>query len=160
MKAHRLLFVCMPALLLSAAGDPFVGTWKLDAYRSKFAIGEPRFMFATMKIESSGTGLKSTASAADGEGVASDFTFNCSLDGTPCNIVAAIPMRGVSAVDAISLKRVDDHTIAATGFRNRKIVYEDQRVVSADGKTMSVTRKGMTPEGKKYESTLLLERIR
>jgi hypothetical protein len=39
-----------------------------------------------------------------------------------------------------------------------KLVYTDKRVVSADGKTLTVTRKGTTPEGKKYESTIVLVR--
>jgi hypothetical protein len=61
-------------------------------------------------------------------------------------------------VDTISLKRIDDHTIAATGTHKGKLVYNDRRIISADGETMTVTRDGTTPEGKKYRSTLVLLR--
>jgi hypothetical protein len=158
MKARRQPALCIVALSLIAGADPFVGTWKLDPARSKFTLGDPSFMFATMQIESVSNGLKSTNSAADGDGFASDFTFSCPLDGTPCKVVAATAMKGSAAVDTTSLKRVDAHTIIATGMKYGKLVYTDKLVVSADGKTLTVTRKGTTPEGKKYESTIVLVR--
>jgi hypothetical protein len=123
-----------------------------------FNIGDPCIMSATMLVESSGTSFKSTTSAADNEGLASDFTFDCSLDGTPCNVIAATPMRGSSAVDTMSLKRIDGHTIAAIGWKNGKVVYSDQRIVSADGTTMFILRKGIKPGGGKYETTIVLIR--
>jgi hypothetical protein len=158
MKALRLQVFWILAFLLYSGTDPFVGIWKLDSRRSKFIIGDPSIMFATLQIDSTGNGLKSTASAANGEGLASDFTFSCSLDGTPCKVTASIPMRGSTAVDTISLQRIDEHTIAATGMKQGKLVYSDRRVVSADSGTMTVTRKGTTPEGRKYQSTIVLVR--
>jgi hypothetical protein len=158
MKALKPQVLWLVAPLLCAAGDPFVGIWKLDSERSKFIQGDPSIMLATMQIEPLGNGLKSTASGANGEGFASDFTFTCSLDGTPCKILASMPLRGSNAVDTISLKRIDARTIAATGTFGGKLVYNDRRVVSADGNIMTVTRDGTTPEGKKYRSTLVLLR--
>src|SRR5262245_58282 len=75
-RALKMTVLWSLVLLLYAAADPFVGTWKLDSSKSKFTMGDPRFIVAIIQIESSGNGLKSTASAADGEGFASDFTFN------------------------------------------------------------------------------------
>jgi hypothetical protein len=69
-------------------------------------------------------------------------------------------MRSESAVDTITLKRIDPNIIMATGTKNGKVVYSDRRVVSADGKTMTVVRDGTTPKGKKYASTLVLDRLR
>src|SRR3954465_10351247 len=160
MKAARWILLCDLALCLLAATDPFVGTWKLNTHKSKFPPGTPGFFFATMLIESSGTGLKSTASAADGEGISTSFTFSCQIDGTPCTVTSSSPLRSESAVDTISLKRVDPNTIIATGARKGKQVYFDQRVVSADGKTMTIVQDGTTPNGKKYQTTIVLERLR
>ena len=160
MRKIRFQVFWILASFLYAGSDSFVGLWKLDSHKSKFERGDPSFMFAAMQIESDGAGLKSTATASDGQGLASNFTFNCPLDGTPCKVIAALPMRGVSAVDTISLRLVDDHTIRATGFNGGKLVYTDQRVVSADGKTMTVARKGFTPQGKEYQSTIVLVRSR
>lgn len=160
MKVLRLQVLWFLAFLLSAGADPFVGIWKLDPHMSKFTPGDPSLMVATMQIESTGKGLKSTVSGADGEGLANNMTFNCTLDGTPCKVKASVPMRGAAAVDTISLQRVDDHTIRATGLKNGNLVYSDQRVVSANGETMTVIRKGTTPEGRKYQSKVVLARLR
>jgi hypothetical protein len=160
MKALRLISHLVFAGFACAAGDPFIGSWKLDASKSTFASGDPSVIFATARIESIGNDLKSTISVADGEGFASDLTFNSPLDGTPVKVTSAMTMRGAAGIDTISLKRVNGHTIAATGTRAGKVVYSDVRVVSADGNTMTVSRKGTTPDGKPYESTLILIRSR
>jgi hypothetical protein len=161
MNPARLIAVLWTfTLLLPAAADPFVGTWKLNKDRSTFAPDAPGFILATILVESAGSGLKSTASSADGKGIVSDFTFSCALDGTPCKVTAAtLPMRSASAVDTITLKRVDANTIVATGTKSGKPVYSDRRIASADGKTMTVVRHGTTADGKKYESTFVLDRI-
>jgi hypothetical protein len=160
MNTARLTILCTVALPLLAVTDPFVGTWKLNTSRSKFAPGAPSFILGAIQIEPAVNGLKSTASGADGRGISSDFTFSCQLDGTPCTVTpSTIPMRSASAVDTITLKRVDPNIIMATGTKNGKPVYSDRRVVSADGKTMTVVRDGTTREGKKYESTIVLERL-
>jgi hypothetical protein len=157
MKIARRIVLFTLTVSLFAGADPFVGTWKLNPELSKFQKGAPGFFFATMQIESAGSGLKSSASAADGEGIASDFTFNCQLDGTPCRVTASLKSRSV--VDTTTLRRLDANTIVATGTKNGKVVYTDRRVVSADGKTMTVARYGTTPAGKPYESTIVLERL-
>jgi hypothetical protein len=159
MKIARRIVLFTLTFSLFAAADPFVGTWKLNAGQSKFEKGAPGFFFATMQIESAGSGLKSNASAADGEGISSDLTFSCQLDGTPCKVITSTSLRSASAVDTITMKRVDANTIMATGRRNNKLVYTDRRVVSADGKTMTVIRDGTTPAGKPYESTIILDRL-
>jgi hypothetical protein len=156
---RKLFLPLIAAAVLVAATDPFVGTWKMDADRSKFTRGDPSFMFATLLIESTGGGLKSTASAADGDGLATDFTFKCAIDGTPCKVISATAMTGSSAVDTVSLKREDDHTIIVTGTNRGKLVYTDRRVVSSDDKTLTVHRAGRTPDGRMYESTIVLSRV-
>ena len=74
MKTARSIVLCTLTLSALAATDPFVGVWRLDTHKSKFPPGAPDFFFATMQIESAGTGLKSTASAADciSEGLGGD----------------------------------------------------------------------------------------
>ena len=156
----RLPVLCLLALTLCAGDDPFAGTWKLDSDKSKFKLGAPKIMFGAIQIETGNGFLKSTASGSDNEGFVSDFTFNCALDGTPCSVVAATPMKGAWAVDTIALKRINDRTINATGTKDGKLVYVDTRTVSADGATLTVQRNGTTPDGKKYESTLVLIKTR
>jgi len=149
MKTARTTLLCALTFSLMAAADPFVGTWKLNVDKSRFTPGAPSFILGTILIESTGNSLKSTGAAADGQGISSDFTFNCQLDGTPCKVTpGTIPMRSESAVDTITLKRIAPNTILAAGTKNGKPVYSDRRVVSADGKTMTVTSTGTNATGK------------
>jgi hypothetical protein len=152
MKLLKLLALNLIVLTLFAADSPFVGTWKLDVDRSTLPPG-PGLLFATVQIEFSGKGLKTTANNADGHGVVTDLSFDSPLDGTPS------PVIGSPAIDMTSLRRLDDHTITATATKDAKPVYTDRRVVSADGKTMTITREGTTPDGKKYRSTMILGRL-
>ena len=158
MQTLRLQIIWTLAVLLRAGPDPFVGLWKFDYFSSTFTMGDPGIMCATIQIESVGAALRWTYSGADGKGLASDFTFSCLLDGTPCHVVAAMPMNGASAVDTISLKRIDPRVIEAAGMKNGKVIYADRRVVSIDGQTMTVSRNGTTPQGRKYESVIVLIR--
>jgi hypothetical protein len=155
---RALIALSLPAVLLVAAVDPFVGTWKLDRDRSTYTSGAPVFMLATIRIESGSKGLKSTALATDGEGSTGDFTFNCPLTGSPCKVVASTARSNSSGIEMISLKRVDEHTITGAGMMRGKVVFTDVRRVSSDGETMTVTRRGTTPEGAKYESMIVLVR--
>jgi hypothetical protein len=152
MKLLKLAILNLVVLTLFAAGDPFVGTWKLNVDKSKFEPGLG-MMFATTQIESSGKGLKTTTSNADGKGVASDLTFDSPLDGTASRV------SGSPTIDTISLHRTDDHTITATATKLGKLVYTDRRAVSANGQTLTIIREGTTPDGKKYTSTMILERL-
>jgi hypothetical protein len=140
------------AVSLVAADSPFVGLWKLDAVKSTFATGAPKLLFATMKIEPTQKGLRISASDADGNGRAADLRTDSPLDGT------ASPVVGSPNVDSTSLKRVDDHTITGPSFKDGKLMYTDRRVVSADGNTLTIQRDGTTPEGIKYQNTLIFER--
>jgi hypothetical protein len=160
MTTLRIFLVCTLSVSLFAADDPFVGIWKFEPDSSKAQPGAPHPMMGTVQVEPSGRGLKSTTSTADTSGVTNGFTFDCPLDGTTCKVTTAIPAAGTLTVDTISLRRTDERTITATATKKGKIVYTDQRVVSADGKTMTVTRQGVTQKGTNYRSTITLVRLR
>ena len=80
--------------------------------------------------------------------------YEASLDGKPSKVT------GSPAIDELSLKRVNEHTIDATGKKDGKVVYTDKRTVSKDGKTYTISRTGTSPDGKKYQSTMILDRVK
>jgi hypothetical protein len=161
MKTFKLplLWMAVPTLLLTAADSPFVGTWKIDVNKSKFAKGTPSYFDATVQIEAAGSNrLKSTGYGTDNEGLAGGLGFNCTLDGTPCPVVSSVPARSASTVDTITLKLVNERSLTAVGMNHGKPVYTDQRIISTDGRMMTITRKGSTADGKGYENTIVLMR--
>jgi hypothetical protein len=79
----RLLLVVGFVLVLAGvamAGDPFIGTWKLNVAQSKFTPGPgPRIM--TIKIEATENGYKRVTVRVDAEGKASHSENTGIIDG-------------------------------------------------------------------------------
>jgi hypothetical protein len=142
--------VCVLGLAVYAAEDPFAGTWKLNGAKSTLqssGFGPT----GTVRIQPSGNGLMISV---DGmyQGQPTKFTYTATLDGTSTTV------SGYPQIDAISMQRVNDHTITATGKKDGKTVYTDRRVVSSDGKTMTITRQGTDEQGKAYQATFVLDK--
>jgi hypothetical protein len=143
--------VCILAVGLFAAEHPFAGTWKLDAAKSKLA-GSGIGTTGTVHIESDGKSLKVSVESTDPKGQPANFTYEGTLDGKPSTAT------GSPNFDTISLQRVNEHTIAATGKKGNKVVFTDRRVVSKNGKTMTLSRSGTNAEGKKFNATLVFDK--
>src|ERR1700739_4018269 len=102
---------------LLAANNPFLGTWKLNAAKSK---GTPGTMTkeATVVFEAAGDQVKRTFTAID-------------ADGQRINMSATIPWDGMEhKVDGpngtppalVAVKQINDHTLDVTVKVNDKIV--------------------------------------
>lgn len=143
------VLILVPGLF--AADSPFVGTWKLNVAKSKLAgsgLGEN----ATFRIEADGDGQKASVEAINEQGQPLNFTFRATLDGKPGTVT------GSPTIDTISLQRVNDHTLRATGKKGGKVIYMDRRVVSSDGKTLTISRTGTNAQGQKYQATIVFEK--
>ena len=145
------LAICILAAAISAAENPFVGTWKLNPEKSKLT-GSGLGQNATVRIETDGDGLKVSVEATTPQGQPNNFTYQASLDGKPGTV------NGSSMMDTVILHRVNDHTITATGQKDGKPVFNDRRVVSKDGKTMTITRSGTNSEGQKFNATMVFDK--
>ena len=143
--------ICLLAVGLFAAENPFAGTWKLNAAKSKLA-GSGIGPSGGVRVESDGTTYKASVDTTDEKGQPVKFDYEAKLDGKPSKVT------GSAAIDELSLKRVDDHTIDATGKKDGKVVYTDKRTVSPDGKTYTISRTGTSPAGKKNHSTIVLDK--
>ena len=137
--------LCLLAVGLFAAENPFAGTWKLNAAKSKLA-GSGIGPSGGVRVESDGTTYKASVDTTDEKGQPVKY------DGKPSKVT------GSAAVDELSLKRVNDHTVNATGKKNGKVVYTDKRTVSQDGKTYTISRTGTDAAGKKYHATIAFDK--
>jgi hypothetical protein len=144
--------ICILAVALFAAENPFVGAWKLNAAKSKLAgtgLGEK----ATVHIESDGKSMKVSVESTDPKGQPLNFTYEATLDGKPGKAT------GSPTFDEISLKRINEHTISAIGKKDGKVVFTDRRTVSkGDGKTMTLLRTGTDAAGKTFHATLVFDK--
>jgi hypothetical protein len=128
------------ANLSAQASDPRIGTWKLNAAKSKYSPG-PAPQSLTVKVEPSGQGEKVTAEFVNADGTRTTTQYTANFDGKD------YPLTGSRIADTVSLKRIDARTTVRTDKKGGKVAQTLRRVVSQDGKTMTVTTKGTNAEG-------------
>lgn len=106
----------------------------------------------TVRYEAVGADMKASVEGTDPKNQPINFSYQAPLDGK------ATAVTGAPNFDMISIKRINDRTLTATGKKDGKVVWTDRRAVSSDGKTMTMTRNGTNPEGKKYHAIAVLEK--
>ena len=131
--------------------DPFIGTWKLNLAKSKFSPGPPpKSQMAT--YEAVGQGVKITVKITDAEGKPIDIQSTANFDGKD------YPVTGSPDFDTVAQKRINANTIEFTRKKAGKVVSTATRVASKDGKTHTLTDKGVNAKGEKISNTLVYEK--
>jgi hypothetical protein len=125
------------------AADVFTGTWKMNVAKSTFAKGkEVKELTAT--VVEQGDNAMVTVKGIGGDGKAISTKYTTPLKGGPITYTEGGPAAGTTVVS----KRVDVNTLESTASMNGKQVGTSRAVVSADGKTLTMTRNGVDDKGK------------
>jgi len=132
------------------AADAVVGSWKLDVAKSKFSGAAPKSGTRVYAETADGTSLDQKLVSADGK----EMSMHTSIkyDGKD------YPVTGNPDGDSVSGKAVDAHTTDFKMKMKGKEVGTVHRVVSADGKTLTVHNKGTHADGKAYDDTLVFNK--
>ena len=132
------------------AADPTIaGTWELNVAASKSTDPMPKS--ATRTYEIIGNSEKLTGSVVTADGKTIPLGFTATLDGKDS------PSQN-PGVDTLVITPVDALTVNFVTKRDGKIIYSGTRVLSKDGKVMTLTTKGLKPAGKPVESTMVFDR--
>ena len=134
-----------------AKPDPFVGTWILNLAKSTFSPG-PAPKNQTAVYAAVEGGYRVTATGIDGEGKPIKTEYTAKFDGKD------YPVTGSMDYDAVTLKRVDPHSIEFTRKRAGQVVQTGTIVVSTDGKTRTVTVDGTNSGGVKVHNVSVYDR--
>lgn len=134
-----------------AQTDPIIGTWKLNLAKSKFSPGPPP-KGRTVTYEVVGQGFKITTKGTDAEGKPTDYQYTANYDGKD------YPVTGNPDWDTIARKRIDAYKMEITRKKAGKVVSTASSVVSKDGKTRTVTEKGVNAKGEKISNTLVYDK--
>ena len=138
--------------ILSAQGaDPRVGSWQLNVAKSKYTPG-PAPKSQTLKIEAAGKGEKVTSETVSATGDKTTSEYTADYDGKPH------PLKGSATADMVTLTRVDSHTTERVDTKGGKTTMTYNRVVSKDGKTMTVTTKGTNAQGQATSNVVVFEK--
>jgi hypothetical protein len=137
--------------VIAWGADSNVGTWKLNAAKSKYTPG-PAPKSATISYEETADGIKRTGESVDAEGKTTSFEYTAKYDGKD------YPVTGSDLYDTITLERIDAQTIEAALKKSGKVVSNARRVVSKDGKVMTLTITGTNPKGEKMLNVAVYEK--
>jgi hypothetical protein len=127
------------------ASDPNIGTWKLNEAKSKIPAMAPKNH--TVVYEAAGDSIKVTVDGTDGQGKATHNEWTGKFDGKD------YPLTGDSQSNTRAYKKVDDHTTELTNKKDGKVTLKGRIVISADGKSRTVTISGVDPQGNKFDYT-------
>jgi hypothetical protein len=135
------------------AADAFTGTWKLNVAASQYAAGmAPKDV--TVVVAEKGADMTVSATGTAGDGKPMSVKYSMPLKGGPLSYTEGAPASGVTT----TIKRVNASTIDSTSSLNGKEVGSTHAVVSADGKTLTRTVKGVDAQGKAFQNTEVYER--
>ena len=132
--------------------DPFVGTWVLNVAKSKYSPG-PVPSSATTIIEAAGSGYRFSVKQIPATGAALEWSFTTALDGKPAKVAGNNPN-----ADMVTYKRIDATTLESVNTRNGKETTRQRVLVSADGKTRTVTTTGVDGTGQKINNVAVYEK--
>jgi hypothetical protein len=142
-----MLFV---GLAMCSAQNPNLGTWKLNEAKSKLTPGSPKNL--TVKYEAVGDNIKGTIDGVDGQGKPTHTEWTGKFDGKD------YPVTGDPMSDMRSIKQIDEHNYELTVKKGGKVTMTGKAVVSADGKTRTVTVSGMDATGKPVTATAVYDK--
>ena len=137
------LAALVSAVALAQSTDPQVGTWKLNAEKSKGTM----FKGGTVTVEAAGQGFKTTVDLVGQDGTPSKWSFTAQPDGKDNPITGSNPFG-----NTISTTRVDARTLKATIKQDGKVTLTQTVTVSEDGKTRTIASKGTSRDGRAIDS--------
>ena len=138
------------AAVCFAAADGFMGTWKLNEAKSKFSPGAPKNSTVVYSAEGDNVKVTIDGTGADGKPTHNEWTGK--FDGKD------YPVTGDPNVDTRAFTKVDDHTLTVSQKKGDKVTTSGKIVLSADGKSRTVTVSGTDPSGKKVSTTAVYDK--
>ena len=135
----------------SAQSDPQVGVWKLNVAKSTFSPG-PAPKSGNTTIEAAGAGAKVVVDQVIADGSKRHWEFTANYDGKDS------PVTGNPDVDTVARTRLNPTTVQTIAKKGGKVTTTQTSAVSSDGKTRTVTTKGVNASGQQINNVAVYER--
>lgn len=130
--------------------SPQMGTWKLNEAKSKFAAGATKNH--TVVYAEAGDQVKVTVDGTDAGGKKMHNEWTGKFDGKDYAVT------GDPTQDMRAYKQAGDNKLEMTVKKDGKVIATGNIVVSADGKTRTVTTSATDDKGAKTESTAVYDK--
>jgi hypothetical protein len=151
MKNTKLLLALLGFAAVLSAADHIVGTWKMNAAKTKYKTGTaPKEQTVTISESGSDMITKVDGTAADGTKIA--ITYSMPTAGGTGKIISS------SAYDGVSGKLIGTNEREIHYMKGGKDVYTAHSKLSADGKTLTVNTKGTNALGQNVEAAVVYDK--
>ena len=153
MKRRAIVFgVCVlfVGVAVCFAADANMGTWKLNEAKSKLSPGAGKNH--TVVYAAAGDNVKVTVDGVSADGKPSHNEWTGKFDGKDYAVT------GDPTSDMRSYKRIDANTLEITIKKDKKVTGSGRIVVSADGKSRTVTTSGTDAKGNKVSSSSVYDK--
>jgi len=151
MKVRNLaLALCFAGAATLLAQAPQMGTWKLNEAKSKIPANYMKNTTVTYSMD--GDNIKVTTDGTDATGSPMQTSWTGKFDGKD------YPLTGDPTADARGYTMVNDHTLSLSNKKGDKVVASGKIVVSADGKTRTLTVTGTDSSGKKATAKVVYDK--
>ena len=144
------LVVFLAGAVVCLADEPNMGTWKLNEAKSKFSPGAGKNH--TVVYEAAGDNLKVTVDGNDSAGNSTHNEWTGKFDRK------YYPVTGDPTSDMRSYRRINSRTLAITAKKGSKVTLTGRIVVSADGRSRTVTTSGTDSKGKRIRVTAVYDK--
>jgi len=151
MMIRRLFLVTLSAAIALMAADPTLGTWRLNVAKSRYLPG-PAPRSETRVYAATQNGDKVTVSTTWADGTTTKVEFPANYDGKD------YPVTGSRGADAVSWTKIDDYNAEVTTKHAGKVIGSAKRTISKDGKTMTISYKGVDNRGEQVDNVALYDR--
>ena len=127
------VMLMLATAMASVPTDPFVGTWLLNPELSRYPKGScPKRL--VIEIESVGKGIHYRSETTDTNGNTAHSEYTAEYNGKQALVVGS---RGMLL--PVVLKRPNSHLVVASYTRGLRVVATSRRVISGNGKRMTIT---------------------
>lgn len=144
------LAVLFLGVTVCLADSPHMGTWKLNEAKSKFGPGATKN--TTVVYETAGDSVKVTVDGVDGSGNPSHNEWTGKFDGK------FYAVTGDPTSDMRAYRKINNHTLALTAKKNGKVTLTGRIVVSANGRTRTVTTTLTDSKGKRTSNRAVYDK--
>jgi len=132
------------------AADRVIGTWELNLGKSKFTSAAPKSSTRTYEVVPNG--LKFVGREVDAAGQTVLGQWTAYYDGKD------YPTTGSPHADTISITRIDSFTGESIQKKAGEVVTRNRRVISSNGKVMTLTATGTNAQGQPFTNVLVFDR--
>jgi hypothetical protein len=145
----------LSSVLIAAAfaqTDPQLGVWRLNVAKSTYSPG-PTPKSATTTITAVGAGVKISVDQVLPDGTKRHWEFTSNNDGKD------VPVTGNNPdADMAARTRINATTMQTVLKKAGKVTITQTSVVSSDGKTRTITTKGVNAAGQQVNNVAVYEK--